>query len=76
MNIDQRLNILETRGQAKEAFTPEQIDYMQKMIAGAGCNKTIEELDAGRNLGVLAIILTAYGLDPTENTGIIDVPKL
>jgi len=76
MNIDQRLNILEARSDTKQAFTPDQLAYINTMIAGSGCNKTIEQLDAGRNMSAVGIILTAYGLDPDDNTGVTDVPTL
>ena len=76
MNIDQRLNLLEARSDTKQAFTPDQLAYINQMVAGSGCNKTIEELDKGRNLNIIALILTAYGLDPDDNRGVTDIPAL
>lgn len=76
MNIDQRLNLLEARSHTKQAFTPSQLEYLNYMVAGSNCNKTIEQLDAGRNLNIIALILTAYGLDPDRNNGVTDVPQL
>lgn len=76
MSIESRLNILETKTGANQSFTPSQLDYLNKMIEGSGCNKTIEELDKGRNLNIIALILTAYGLDPDDNKGVTDIPDL
>lgn len=76
MNIDQRLNLLEARTNTKQSFAPSQLDYLNKMIEGSGCNKTIEQLDKGRNLNIIALILTAYGLDPDDNKGVTDIPQL
>lgn len=76
MNIDQRLNLLEARTNTKQSFTPSQLDYLNKMIADSGCNKTIEQLDKGRNLNIIALILTAYGLDPDDNKGVTDIPEI
>lgn len=76
MNIDQRLNLLEARTNTKQSFTPSQLDYLNKMIDDSGCNKTIEQLDKGRNLNIIALILTAYGLDPDDNKGVTDIPEI
>ena len=76
MSIESRLNILETKTGATQSFTPSQLDYLNKMIDDSGCNKTIEQLDAGRNLNIIALILTAYGLDPDRNTGVTDIPEI
>jgi hypothetical protein len=75
MSIESRLNLLEARSNTNQSFTPSQLKYLKLMIDGSGCNKTIEELDGGRNLSIISLILVAYGLDPDDNK-ITDVPSL
>ena len=74
MNIDQRLRWLESQSNNKPR-SPSQQKYLTAMIEASGCGLTQEQLDDGQNLGILELVLKAYGLGSKDKV-ITDVPKL
>jgi len=73
MNIQQRLTRLEGTRTYKQ-ISPSQLAYLEAMVKASKCNKTTDELDNGRGLGITELVLTAYGLDRTDRT-ITELPN-
>lgn len=61
MNIERRLQQLESQAPKPNRLNKQQRKLAQKMIDASGCKQTIEQLDNGQNLTYIGLVLRAYG---------------